>query len=409
MTTKKNNTPKRILLICQHFFPEMISTGMHMTELSQGLTKLGWQITVISSQPSLLIDSANPIVPNQMEYQGIKIIRTRSIGSHAGTLTSRLLFGLSYLWGSVLFLLRYYRNYDGLLITTNPPFLGIAGYIAKKILHKPFVLIVYDIYPDVLVRLGVFKSSSLIAKMWDCLSRLVMNSADANVVIGRDMMEIVKAKLKPKSHDKISIIPNWSNELSIWPVPPLTNVFRKEHCPENTFLVQYSGRMARTHNLEPLIEAAEILKEQPIIFQFIGDGAKKVILQEMVRSKKLNNVQFLPYQPIDQLAQVLSAANLAVICLRSEFTGLSVPSKAYGIMASGTPLLGFLDPESEIGRVILENNCGFVLRDPNAEQVAEIIQDLARNPVRLDKIGINAQVAFEKNYTLTNASILYRQ
>jgi glycosyltransferase involved in cell wall biosynthesis len=407
VTTDRHNTPERILLLCQHFYPEMISTGMHMTELSEGLARLGWQITVFSSQPSLLLDLANPRVPSQMEYKGIKIVRTRSIGSHAGTITSRFLFGLSYFVGAVFFLLHYYQRFDGLLITTNPPFLGLVGCVATRILRKPFILIVYDIYPDIPIRLGMLKPRSLIARIWDGLSRLTMNTAQANVVIGRDMLEVLKTKLNPVNHHKITMIPNWSNEQLVQPVPRATNDFRKEHCPENTFLVQYSGRMARTHNLEPLIEAAEMLQAQPILFQLIGDGAKKTILQRMVQEKRLKNVRFLPYQPLDQLAQVLSAADLAVICLESEFTGLSVPSKAYGIMASATPLLGFLDPESEIGRVILENNCGTVLRDPTGKQVAEIIQDLTRDPLQLKRMGANAHAIFEKHYTLMIAATRY--
>jgi glycosyltransferase involved in cell wall biosynthesis len=398
---------KRVLLLCQHFYPEMISTGMHMTELACALTRLGWQITVCCAQPSLLIESSNPHVSKEIHYQGIKIVRVSSLGSHEGSLVRRFLFALTYLMSSVAFAFRHYREFDGLLVTTNPPFLGLAGWLANLLLSKRYILIVYDVYPDIVVRLGRFAPSSFLVWVWERLTRLIVNGAFADVVIGRDMMEIISRKVTPANRHKLELIPNWSDDKIVYPVPRERNGFRQEHCAEDSFVVQYSGRMARTHNLEPLIEAAEFLRDRPVIFQFIGDGAKKQTLMKMAAEKHLKNVQFLPYQPLDRLGEVLSAADLAVVCLEHVFTGLSVPSKAYGIMASATPLLGFLEPESEIGRTISENDCGVVLPDATGVQVAKTIEELLNDPERLKLMGINGYEAFKANYTLTGSAEKY--
>ena len=93
-----------------------------------------------------------------------------------------------------------------------------------------------------------------------------------------------------------------------------------------------------SHNLEPLIDAARELSDTNVLFQFVGEGAKKPKLEELVASYGLANVQFLPYQPMRRLAETLSAADVAVVCLESGHTGISVPSKAYGVIASGTPI-----------------------------------------------------------------------
>lgn len=396
-----------ILLLCQHFYPEMISTGMHMTELSLALRKLRWEITVCCAQPSLSFELKNYVVPNEIELEGIRIVRVPAIGSHSKKLIDRLMFGITYLISCALFVAKNFRRFDGLVVTTNPPLLGMVGYIASKLLGKHYVMIVYDIYPNIVMRLGLIRPSSLIYRLWDSFSCLVFRHAACNVVIGRDMQEIVAMKLGSLLQTKICLIPNWSDDEVVYPVPRNQNAFRQETCPDNQLLIQYSGRMARTHNLEPLIMAAELLKDAPVLFQFIGDGAKKSVLMELVSAKGLTNVQFLPYQPIGRLKEVLSAADVAVVCLDSQYTGLSVPSKTYGIMASATPLLGLIDTNSEIGLTIEENACGVVLAKHTPEQVADIIIGWLADRSRLKEMGYNGYVAFKKKYTLTIATQRY--
>lgn len=399
---------KRLVLLCQHFYPEMISTGLVATELAVALRRLGWDIIVYCAQPTLaLATSGHPSVPAEMEHEGIQIRRVASVGTHAKGVLSRLLFASTYLLFSLVAVLRGRREFDGLLVTTNPPFLGLAAWIASLLLGKPFILLVHDVYPDVAVGLGLVKPTSIVTLVWERVSRLTLNAADAVVVIGRDMAHVVRAKLKRKDWPKLHLIPNWSDERAVSPIPREDNAFWREHSQPGQVLVQYSGRMGLTHNLEPLIDAAECMRGDPVIFQLIGDGAKRKRLEELVARKHLDNVQFLDYQPLERLGEVLSAAELAVVCLGGEFTGLSVPSKTYGIMASGTPILGLLDPASEIGRTILENDCGLVYRDPSGEQVAEAIRSVIDDPVRLSTMGANGRRAFLANYTLSVAAERY--
>jgi glycosyltransferase involved in cell wall biosynthesis len=272
---------------------------------------------------------------------------------------------------------------------------------------KPYILIVYDVYPDIVVKLGVLRANSPLVWSWERIARLILRGAEAIVVIGRDMAKKVGEKLHPAYHGRLHLIPNWSDERTVYPVPSASNTFRREQRLEGKFIVQYAGRMARTHNLEPLLDAAEILAGREVLFQFIGDGANKKRLMNIARERNLNNVQFLPYQPLARLAEVLSAADLSVVSLESMFTGLSVPSKAYGVMASGRPILALLDKESEIGQTIIENNCGVVLPDPDGRQVAEVIRGLIDDPERLRGMGDNGRKAFLEKYSLRTSAQKY--
>jgi glycosyltransferase involved in cell wall biosynthesis len=165
--------------------------------------------------------------------------------------------------------------------------------------------------------------------------------------------------------------------------------------------------MGTTHNLEPLIEAAERLQDAPVLFQFNGEGAKKEKLQRMAAERDLDNVLFLPYQPLDDLDTVLSAADLAVVCLEGRFTGMSVPSKTYGIMAAGTPMLGLVESDSEVGRTIQEHECGLVAEDPTGAEVANMLRQLIADRDRLVAMGERGRTAFEEQYSLSHAAERY--
>jgi hypothetical protein len=104
---------------------------------------------------------------------------------------------------------------------------------------------------------------------------------------------------------------------------------------------------------------------------------------------------------------MLCAADLSVVCLEQGFAGLSVPSKSYGVIASGTPLLAMLEPHSEIGQMIAESRCGVVLANPTGPELAATICDLMTEPARVQAMGAAGREAFLTNYTLSHAAQRY--
>jgi len=325
------------------------------------------------------------------------------IGNPRGSLVSRGLSALSYLLSVTFLLVRDRKRFDGVIATTNPPFIGLVAVVFRTLTGIPYVTIVHDVYPEIVSKLGVMDQHSLLYALWARATNVIFGHSAAVIAIGRDMEQVIRAKLSRKEQKKIRLIPNWSDERRIRPVPCESNTFASRHKLNGRFVVQYSGRMGRTHNLEPLLEAARLLRGEGILLQLIGDGAKRETLVSLAQEHGLDNVQFLPYQPLEQLDEVLSAADLAVVCLDRRFTGLSVPSKTYGIMASGRPILGFLDPAGEIAKTIVENDCGVILARPTGQQVAEVIKELMAHPEELARMGENGRRAFLQNYTLSRA------
>ncbi|MEZ0236406.1 MAG: glycosyltransferase family 4 protein [Actinomycetota bacterium] len=398
-------TSRRLVLLCEHFYPEMISTGMHMTELATRLAALGWRITVLTAKPSWGTDDETP-VPREMVHEGVRIVRVPTLGSQKGGLVSKAVAAVSYVVSVSWALVARRNDYEGMLVTTNPPFVGMLAWLISKATRRPYLLLVYDVFPEFAISLGVLTEDSWIAQAWRRAFRLTLTGATVIVVIGRDMRDLIRWKMPSRLHSRIVMIPNWSDERRVRPMRDGRNPFREEHAPGGAFVVQYAGRLGEKHTLEPLIDAACRLQDTDVWFQFVGDGAQRPRLEALVAEHGLRNVQFLPYQPMDRLSEMLSAADVAVVCLERGHTGISVPSKAYGVIASGTPIIGILDPQGEIGLMIQETGCGTIV-DPDGEDLATAIEDLRDHPERCRTMGEAGRAAFLDGYTLETAAERY--
>lgn len=387
----------RLLLLSQVFYPEMIGTGKTLTELAIGLRELGWECDVICARPTVLIGQENQQVPPVLEYKGTTIRRSLVLGKHRGGLFGRVLFGASFLISSFFHALKAAGKCRGLLVVTNPPFLGLAAILVKWLRGTPYINIVHDVYPDTAVAAGLLRETSPITFLWERVTRLILHGAAVNVVLGRDMEKLIKAKLGDKYQGQVALVRNWADR-TIVPVPRERNAFRQQHNPQDHFLVQYSGTMARIHNIEPLLEAAELLRNEPILFQFIGQGFKRPLVEKWVREKQLQNVQLLPLQPEEKLAEVLSAADLAAVCLAPGFTGSSVPGKSYGILAAAVPMLALVEADSEVGLTVREGDCGIVIPNASGQEVASAIRSLAKDRQKAQALGRNGLAMYTKRF-----------
>ncbi len=379
----------------------MVSTGLIITELAVSLAKRGWVVEVLALQPMGLVDGRiTEPTPRKMVYEGVTVRRPPPFNLR--TIFRWPFFVIYCAWHA----LRGAGRFDGLVVTTNPPFVGIVGWLLKLVRRKPYVVIVHDINPDMIIRNKRLRANSPVAWLWERINRIIFREAGANIVLGRDMARIIAAKLQ-QDHPPMPVIPNWSDEQSVRHMPKHLNPFRAEHVPPGVFLVQYAGTMSFLHNVEPLLEAAEILKHEPVFFQFIGEGDKKDRMQKLAAEKRLGNTQFLPFQPKKRLGEVLSAPDLSVVCLASEMTGYAVPCKSYGVMGAGVPILALMDAESEIGLTVKEAGCGVVIPAATGAKVAEAIRELARQPEKVEEMGRRGYQAFQSHHTLSRATTAY--
>ncbi len=388
----------------------MVSTGLHMTELTTKWKELHpeVEISVFTAENSRNTENYN-FKKNEV-YEGVFINRVKNIGKHHGSLFSRFLFSIGFVIKCFLFLLKNRKKYDVLIITTNPPFLGVLILIIRIFVSIPYVVIAYDIYPQILHKMGLLKKTSILFKFWKWLNVKVYNNASKIISIGEDMTKIIQNEMCVIDRSKIELIYNWSDRKKVFPVETKINKFILDHGFLKKKILLYSGTMGATHNIEDILKAAEELSNRSeILFLFIGSGAKEGLVKDYIENSGNSNVVLLPFQPIEIISQTLSSASLSFVCLDSAFTGLSVPSKSYGILAAGDPIIGMMDSNAEISKTIEKFNCGIVWNNLMQVKLSNIILEILSNEIKLKEMKKNAYESFINNFDIEISTEKYNK
>ena len=203
----------------------------------------------------------------------------------------------------------------------------------------------------------------------------------------------------PGTEDKIHIIHNWVDANRVYPVAKENNRMLRELGFEQKKVVMYSGNLGRYQPMEVMIGAANELREKnDIIFLFAGDGGKKKKIQEMATSLNLDNVKFIPFQPLDRLAESLSVADVSLIGIYPQNEGVIMPSKLYGLLAAGKPIICVSDPESEVVEILKKARAGVHSSIDDPKELAQKIIDLLDDQDKAQEMGRNGITYFKEHF-----------
>ena len=384
----------RIWIVSELYYPEDISTGYYVTGIAETLAR-EFPVRVLCGHPKG--GSALGETKSSELHSGVFITRCGGTRWNANILLLRIINALSLSLGIFLRALLEFRKNDCVIVVTNPPFLPILIAIACAVRSSRSILLVHDVYPDVLCAVGILDRKSPLVACLIAVSRLVLRAVSEIIVLGRDMREHFH-RLCPGADSKTRIIPNWADVDEIRPTPREMNGVIARHSFGARFLVQYSGNMGRTHGVEEVVEAARLLADRDDIhFVLIGHGAKKDWVAKAV--EQLKNVTLLPYVPRASLNESLNACDISLIAFRPGMVGLSVPSRMYNVMAAGKPILAVAEDQSELSRVVEEEQIGWTVSPRNPSQIAEVIVQAKEHPELLQAMGLRARKAAETKYS----------
>lgn len=277
-------------------------------------------------------------------------------------------------WGvctlHLFFLLLFkYRGYH-VLYYTNPP----MSCFNAIFFSNPFSIVVFDTYPDALRLIGI-KESSFVYRLWKIVNKIVFSKAVQIITLSEGMKKQLVNYVDTEK--KIKVVSVWSASDTFKPIAKESNPFLKKYNWIDKFIVLYSGNMGIGHKLEVLIDVAKQLEgNREILFLFVGEGAKKNTLIDLVNKLELQNVQFLTWQDSDTLQYSLAAGDIAVVALEPEATHASVPSKTFNYMAVGAPLLAIGSLGSELDNLIQGYDVGYYIDGEDLNEVSGIILDL---------------------------------
>lgn len=293
--------------------------------------------------------------------------------------------GLIRIW---LLLMTKYRKHEVLFVSVPP-----MGYLLNLVVPHRFSMVIWDVYPDVFKITGM-QESHMVYRAWRALNRLSFRKAWRIFTISNALAETLSQYVSKKA---VIVRPIWSIFQENSRISASNNCFVRKHNLSGKFVVQYSGNIGVTHNVEALIEVANVLKnENNILFQIIGRGPRQLLIESMVRQRSLPNVQTLPFQTDAMFPYSLSAANLGVVILHDSVSKGSVPSKAFNLMSFGIPSLYLASADSELARYAHEFKHARCYRSDDVESIANFIRALSSDGKLVSEMQDYAETASRK-------------
>lgn len=392
----------KVLLLNQFFHPDHCATAQIETDLAEDLASSGMTVTALASRGTYL---GGESLPRRERYGDVEIVRVAATSLGKRTLVHRAVDYASFYVTASAAIATLPRN-DVVIALTTPPLIAATGLLAKVLKRSRLVYWVQDLYPDVAVAFGALRSRSPAARMMAAVSRAILRRADRVVTLGEAMRRLCIAA--GARADRAVVIPNWSDAKTVQPVPHGRNRLRNELADGARLVVMYSGNMGRGHDMATLLDAARLLRtDREIRFVFAGDGARRGEVEAAART--LDNVRLVPYQQRDRLSESLSAGDVHLVALSEHMEGLLEPSKLYGIMAVGRPVL-FVGPAgTEVARTVSEERCGVVIRNGDAPGLARVIRDLANDERARSEMGARARAALKDRYSRSKATAQFVQ
>lgn len=388
--------PLQVSILTQFFPPDYAATGQLVEELAQSFSRQGVGVQVFAGQPGYAYDRR--LAAKQEEVQGVTIRRTRTSRLWPQRIRGRAVGGLLYCLRSLIKLLHPARRGQLLLVTTEPPYLPVLAYLMYCLFGQPYLCVVYDLYPEVALALGVVSKHHWLVRLWRWLNCRTWHQAEAIVVLSQTMKQRIVDHC-PAAADKISVIHNWADPSLIVPLPKADNWFALRHQLDQVFTVLYSGNMGRCHDMDTILAAALALRHEPVRFVFIGAGAKRQFCVDHITRAALTNCLFLPYQTKETLPFSLTACDLSLVSLVEGVEGLVAPSKLYGSLAAGRPVAAICEPHSYLRSLLAEGGFGRAFSNGDGVGLANFIRTLVANPALVQQMGSQGRRYMQQKFT----------
>jgi colanic acid biosynthesis glycosyl transferase WcaI len=369
-------TRPRVLVLNQYYWPGVEATAHLLSELCEALSD-EFDVTVVTGMvPGLAAQGPS-------ERNGVEIVRVGSTAFDRSKLSLRALNYLTYLGLSFVEGLRVPKP-DVVLCMTDPPVIADIALVLAKRFRVPLVVVTQDVFPEVAVALKRLDNRALVLAL-RLATRVYLERADRVVAIGERMRERLESK--GADGERIVVIPNWVDVDDVEP-RARDNEWAREHDLVGKFVVMHSGNIGHAQDLDTLIRAGTFLRDlDDLRIVLIGGGARREELKELARLLEVENVVFMGYQAREVLADSLSSADLHVVGLARGLAGYVVPSRLYGVLAAGRPVIAAAEESSETANVVRSADAGVVVPPGRPELLAQAIRRAYDGELDLEGMG----------------------
>jgi colanic acid biosynthesis glycosyl transferase WcaI len=378
---KNRQSRPRLLVLNQYYWPGFEATAHLLHELCSGLAA-EFDVHVITGMLPL-----PDVVAGTTIIDGVKVTRVRSTSYERTQLARRGLNYITYLSQALVVGMKS-PSPDVILCMTDPPMVADVGLLLARRFRAPLVVASQDVFPEVAVELGRLESPTLVA----LLRRLVefyLSRADRVIAIGETMRSRLEAKgARP---ERLRVISNWVESSELTP-KERNNDWAIQQGLVGKFVVMHSGNVGHAQNLDALVRAGSFMRDlDDLVVAIIGTGARHTELVELTERLDVRSVRFLPYQSREVLPSSLSAADIHVVGLAKGLSGYVVPSRVYGIMAVGRPVIVAAESTSETAQLVESVGCGIVVEPGRPDILTRVIRLAHSGAYDLEEMGRRAR------------------
>ena len=390
--------PLKALLLTQNYPPEPGSASQKMSELAHHLADKGHQVTVVTGFPNYpdgVLHEGYRRKPYQREQaNGVTVMRTfllvaprtRAFGPRMKNYLSLM---ATSIYGGLLS-----GRHDLVYVYSPPLFLGLSAYALSRMYRAPFVMDLNDLWPKGPIHLGVLRNPTMI-RLAEGLERFVYSKADHIFFYSRRMRQDVVDTGVPEA--KTEVHPLWVDTEVFRPAPQEEgDRIRRQYGMGDKLVAMYTGNLGLPQGLDTALRSAKVLQDASndrVLFVMVGGGADQERLTAMREELGLDNVMFVPPQPVTAMPAFMSAADILLLHLdRAPFRLGTVPGKLLTYMSAARPVLAGLEGES--ADIVRDTRCGVVVEPQDPHAMAQGALDLTdpQTRRRMGEAGRNAAV-----------------
>jgi glycosyltransferase involved in cell wall biosynthesis len=389
----------RVVFVNRFFFPDESATSQLLHDLTVDLAAHGFQVSVITSRLGYGGSRYGAATSEIVDGVHVRRIWTTRFGRRSlGRVFDYVTFYVSAFWVA----LHTVNPGDILVAKTDPPVLSVVMMVAARLRHAKLINWLQDLFPEIVEALWPSRWLRVLLSPIRMLRNVSLRSAETNVVIGGQMKGVLLEQGVPSS--KLTVIHNWADRDAL-EVAAGTAALRAEWDVTGKYVVGYSGNLGRAHDLMTVVQAAaQLAPHSNLTFVFVGEGQQKEALQAFCQQNRLSNVMFRGYVARAYLGQSLRVPDVHVVSLNPRLEGLVLPSKIYGVMAVGAPVIFVGDRAGEVASMVQRIGCGIAVAAGDAEGFAAAVDEMSSNPARARAMGQAGRSAFLAQYDRAHAT-----
>lgn len=373
----------RVIAVNRFYWPSEAATSQLLTDLARWLADEGATVHVVAGR-RIAPGARDSLAPCEI-MDGVTIHRVWSTMIGGPSLLARAIDYLTFYLSSSYMLLRLARKGDRLLIKTDPPLMSVPAALVAMLRQARLIVWHQDIFPETAEAVGVVRRGGVLSRVARWLRNQSLRSVETNVVICEAMAETLHRQ--GVRHDRIRVIPNWS-DARLHPVAPAQNPLRRSWGLSGKLVIGYSGNLGRVHQVNAvaqLIRSTEGLDN--LVWLFVGGGVASERIEALQEELPNGFLVTKPAQPRAALGESLSVPDIHLVSLDPACEGLVMPSKLYGAMAAGRPVLNLGAEEGAVAQIISRYDIGITLDPSRPEGWRETVEEFVADRSRLIDMG----------------------